>query len=381
MNERQLQFRVGLLSIIAMVIVAVLVFQFGEMKKLLEDRYALAIHFESAPGVYPSSPARMNGLTIGGVREVVLDDKNGGVLVIVDIRRKYKLRKDSVPRLVRSLLGDTSIEFSSGQGKEYLKPGAKLRGETATDPMEVVNRLEQRMVSTVDSFRATSEEWQQVARNLNSVVDTNEGNIQLVIERAAKALDKFTTTLELANNTFSHANAVLGDPETQQNMRDALAALPRLTEDTQKTIVGIQRAVEQAEGSLRNLNELTGPLAKRGESIAVSLDRTLSNVESLSTELNDFVQLISKGDGSIGKLATDPELYQNLNRSATSLAVLLKNLEPISRDLAIFSDKVARHPELLGVGGALRGSSGLKEPPPAQAAETKNSRLRPGARR
>jgi phospholipid/cholesterol/gamma-HCH transport system substrate-binding protein len=30
------------------------------------------------------------------------------------------------------------------------------------------------------------------------------------------------------------------------------------------------------------------------------------------------------------------------------------------RDLKIFSDKVARHPEIIGVGGALRGSSGLK---------------------
>jgi phospholipid/cholesterol/gamma-HCH transport system substrate-binding protein len=34
------------------------------------------------------------------------------------------------------------------------------------------------------------------------------------------------------------------------------------------------------------------------------------------------------------------------------------------KDLRIFSDKVARHPELIGVSGALKGSSGLKDPPP-----------------
>ena len=32
-------------------------------------------------------------------------------------------------------------------------------------------------------------------------------------------------------------------------------------------------------------------------------------------------------------------------------------------DVEIFADKIARHPEALGVGGALRPSNGLKEPP------------------
>ncbi|MCA9147569.1 MAG: hypothetical protein KDB05_32570, partial [Planctomycetales bacterium] len=36
------------------------------------------------------------------------------------------------------------------------------------------------------------------------------------------------------------------------------------------------------------------------------------------------------------------------------------------RDVRIFSDKVARHPELIGVSGALRGSAGIKEVPDDQ---------------
>ena len=44
-----------------------------------------------------------------------------------------------------------------------------------------------------------------------------------------------------------------------------------------------------------------------------------------------------------------------------SLSMLLKNLQPIVQDMRVFTDKVARRPELLGVGGALRPSSGLKD--------------------
>ena len=37
--------------------------------------------------------------------------------------------------------------------------------------------------------------------------------------------------------------------------------------------------------------------------------------------------------------------------------------EKITRDLEVFADKIARRPELIGVGGAVRPSSGLKDLP------------------
>ena len=41
--------------------------------------------------------------------------------------------------------------------------------------------------------------------------------------------------------------------------------------------------------------------------------------------------------------------------------ILLENLKPVVADLQVFSDKVARHPELLGVRGVVRGSDGSKD--------------------
>jgi phospholipid/cholesterol/gamma-HCH transport system substrate-binding protein len=39
----------------------------------------------------------------------------------------------------------------------------------------------------------------------------------------------------------------------------------------------------------------------------------------------------------------------------------LKNLDPVLNDMREFSDKIARNPELLGVGGAMRPSTGLRD--------------------
>jgi hypothetical protein len=38
-------------------------------------------------------------------------------------------------------------------------------------------------------------------------------------------------------------------------------------------------------------------------------------------------------------------------------------MDRILKDLETFADKLARHPELLGVRGAIRPSEGLKQPP------------------
>ena len=115
-----------------------------------------------APGIVASAPVLLNGIVIGSVRDVVLDEKRGGVSVLIDVRERYRLRKDTRPRLVRSLLGDSSIDFTPGTSSEYLPPSTILEGELPVDPIEIVRHLDERVSETMDSFAGTSDEWRRV---------------------------------------------------------------------------------------------------------------------------------------------------------------------------------------------------------------------------
>jgi phospholipid/cholesterol/gamma-HCH transport system substrate-binding protein len=42
---------------------------------------------------------------------------------------------------------------------------------------------------------------------------------------------------------------------------------------------------------------------------------------------------------------------------------VLPRVDRIMRDVEVFADKIARHPESIGIGGAVRPSAGLKEGP------------------
>lgn len=367
MTDRQLQFRVGLFVLIAVGLIGVMVFQFGEVTALWQKSYQLAVHFESAPGIHAGSPVKMSGLTIGSVRAVKLDEHRGGIGVILDIKDQFPLRANAQALLSTSLLGDSVIEFTPGTGRDLLQAGTMLEGQMPSDPFSIVNKLDTKFSTALASFEQTSSEWRKVGENINGLLDTNRGNVNEVVENAANALHEFTQTMQAANK-------LLGDPKTQSDLRQTLAALPELANETRQTITLARRTLESAQKNFDNLQDVTDPLSKAAGPMMTKLDRTLTNLDQLSSELAVLAKVAAKEDGSLRKLASDPELYRNLNRSAESLSILLNNLDPIVRDMQIFSDKIARHPELMGVSGAWRGSSGLKE---VEEAEPEPRRVRP----
>lgn len=362
MNERTLQFRVGLFVLTSIGIAGALIIQFGEVQKYWKKTYAIAVHFEEAQGTHPGCPVRMNGVLIGEVREVLLDEKEPGVLVVLDIHEDRRIRLDAKPYLSKALFGDAAIEFSGGRSSEFLPPNKRLLGEAPTDPLKAVEKLERTVSTTLASFEETSREWRKVGENVNALVETERGNLNDVIDRAAVALDTLTKTMETASHTLTSANRILDDPEMQNNLKRTIAALPEMAEETKLTITAARTSIQKISENLDKLSAATDPLAAQSQSMVAHLDKSLTELESLLTELNSVAKTVNSSDGSWRKFAEDPQLYDNLNRSATSLSLLLQNLDPIKADLRVFADKVARHPELLGIRGAISGSSGVKNP-------------------
>ncbi len=368
MDEQKLQFRVGMFVLVSLAIAVGLIIRFGDVRKYWEESYALAIQFDQAPGVQPGTPVRMNGILIGRTRRVLLDDAEPGVLVVVDIESDRKIRTDSHPLISRSLFGDAAIEFTPGASGDYIPANTKLRGRAPQDPMEAVKRMEGQLEETLVAFRATSEEWRNVGQNVNSLMETERGRVSEVLEKTAAALDDFARTMQAAQEMVASTQRLVADPEMQHRLQETIAALPSLVQETRDTIAAARIAVERSASSLDKINtnldqvqQATAPLAEQSRVLVSRLDGGLIQLESLLTELNTFATQVNERDGTLQRFTSDPRLYENLNKSAAAMAVLTENLEPTLRDLRIFADRVARHPELLGVRGALSGSSGLKE--------------------
>lgn len=363
MSDRQLQFRVGVFVILAIAVGVGLTFQFGNLNRYLEPRYLIGIEFDDLSGVHPGTPVRQSGIPIGEVREVSINREKRKILVLVEILERYPLAKDVKPQLVQTLLGEAHIDFSLGTSNESVVEGDVLKGVLPQDPLSAVQRLESQVHETLEVFTQTSQEWKQVGHNLNTLVMTNQGSLDTIIEQAAVALRELTATMHKASQTIDQTNEFIANPELQLAVREAMTALPRLIQQTEQTVVTTRAAVNSLGQTMENLRQATGPFAQNSSQLSAKLETSLDQLSRTLGELEKFSTQLNRGDGSIQRLAQDPQLYRNLQLSSASLAALLSNLEPIMQDMRVFSDKVARHPELLGVSGYMKGSSGLKELP------------------
>ncbi len=138
-----------------------------------------------------------------------------------------------------------------------------------------------------------------------------------------------------------------------------------MLESAEKTIKNIDEQVTAAGSVVGDIRAVTKPLAAKSEAIVASVTDSAEQLNKALVEVRWLLQTFGKGNGTIQKLLSDPGVYQNIDDAAGSLARVMARAEKITRDLEVFADKIARRPELIGVGGAVRPSSGIKDLPGA----------------
>lgn len=361
MDERNQEFRVGLMAVAALAATVVMVFRFGEIGNRWRSGTRISVIMEDASGIYPQSAVQMSGIQIGRVEQTELIADGRGVRVDVVIDSGFTFKNDSTARASRSLLGDASLQILPGRSGAPIQDGDRIIGRVDADPMAAVARVEDRLSSTLSSFENTGREWGKLANNVNRLLEASGPDGVSTMQRSAVALEQFTRTMKTAEETLAAAGSLIGDPRYQQQLQETLVALPRLLNETRSTLNAVNSVVTQVDTTVGNLNQITTPFAANSQQMAQRLNTSLTNIEAITGELAVVAKLMNENDGTIRRLLTDPAMYRNLNTTSASLAVLLENLKPVVADLRVFSDKVARHPELLGVRGIVRGSDGVKE--------------------
>ena len=68
---------------------------------------------------------------------------------------------------------------------------------------------------------------------------------------------------------------------------------------------------------------------------------------------------IDNGDGSLGALLNDRQLYDRLNKAARNIEQVSRELRPIVDDAGVFMDKAARHPGVI-IRDAVKPGVGIK---------------------
>lgn len=356
MNDRIMQFRVGVLVLVTPVITAILVLLLGGFPSLVTGTYPIYINFQTAPGVSVNTPVRQSGLLIGRVTDIGFAEDRS-VLVTCAIESNRELRRNDRPRIKSTLLGDAVIEFfmvdQPELAEQVIKPGDVLVGDVTADPLQVIGNLEKDLSVALTSIGRTSEDIGSLVRDLNALLGENDDQFARVVTKAELALEDI-------QRAAAGANQFLGDQRVQEDLRIALSELPEAMRDFRRTISSMDGTIASADRNLQNLEGLTRPLGERGEVMVAQLDRSTVRLETLLEELTIFVRALNNPNGSVGQLVNNPDLYQNLNSAAANIEQLTRELRPIVYDVRVFTDKIARDPGRLGVRGAIQQNVPIK---------------------
>jgi phospholipid/cholesterol/gamma-HCH transport system substrate-binding protein len=417
MSERSLRIRVGLFVLAGIVLLGLLSLLFSGFATYLKKYEEFTVVFTDAPGVGPGTPVRRSGIRIGQVKSVDLDNQTGQVRVALLVEPEHRPRHNDEVTLVRGVLGsDPTIDFipravPPGQvaDRRPIEPGEQIVGVQGPDVRNLLSQTTELVPSTQETLNEirktlarfekmiplseeTLREYRDLARDVRKMLpDLQRTNDEIQVTarnwgRLGERLDVLVQTnqdlavktLENANEAIKRISNVVNEENqrnlaaTLKNVRSGTDNLESISKNTEALIKQSQQSLERLNGSITraddvlvNLQQATKPMADRSATILKNLDESTDKLNRMLTEMSNVLWGVNQGDGTVRRLLTDPSLYNNLNDAACMLVRIMPRVDRILRDFEVFADKVARHPESLGVRGAVSPSSGLKEAPTA----------------
>jgi phospholipid/cholesterol/gamma-HCH transport system substrate-binding protein len=369
-HERVLQFRIGMFVIFAALVLVMLIVWFGETPTLFRDQRFLVVRYDQAPGVAEGIPVRKNGIRIGEVVAIHFDERPGqpdGVLITLALDSRHKLRSGSVPRITRGLIGDVWIDMLPATSAEPLL--------TSRTPELALKHIVQGTVTPDPSnaLAAATEAFQDAKPTLQAIEAAASGLAE--VTKKAENIDEFITSFrdmgQKVGILADQLNAVLGD--NAQDIRPLLTNIRQVTENLNKTLdphtqANLRAAAEELAAGSARINKLLAELTPLAADLGAGPDhlpvtvlgqtlaragRVVYNIQLLADTLHDGQGRLNT-NGTLQRLLTDPEIYNNLAQLSTSTSRVMAIAERALSNFNRFAERIANDPSALTRGALQR---------------------------
>ncbi len=281
------EIKTGLIVVMGIVCV-IFGYSFLKSTSLFDDDITLYAVYKDVGGLQAGTAVSINGKNVGAVNSVKWKDASGNLLVTFTVKRELAFSKNSSVELY-----DTGLIGGKG-----------LRVNPVFDGPQVSNR---------DTLTTS------VKASLSEVAD----------QKLSPILEKFESALTDADSVMLNVNEVL-DFNARKDLREAIAGLNELISSLNGSASKLNRILgnneDKLNNSLTNFETMTSNFAKLSDSLNnAGLGRTIANLDSTVTNLNSLMASIESGNGTLGKLANDEKLYNNLNSASQELDLLLQD--------------------------------------------------------
>src|SRR5213593_1663705 len=237
-------------------------------RSLVSRAVPVQVEFANVQGLKEGDPVRVSGVKKGRVGPVRLE-RVGRVTVTLQLDPEVRPHKDATATVASAdFLGAKFVDYNPGVSDTLLATGAHIKG-------------------------VTEEQFANVNKGLNP------GQLAADIHNTLLATQRGMNALTQATN----------GPAVQQ---------------TQATLKSLERVMAHLDTLLGAANAQT--TGKRLDTLSVNLTQLTGRLADATGSLKQLLDKMDRGEGTLGKMASDTMLYRNLNATLTSLTELMTDL-------------------------------------------------------
>ena len=271
----------------AIVIVGLIAFTVGMFwltgRSITGKGVAVDVVFKNVSGLKEGDPVRVSGVKKGRVGKVRLE-RVGKVTVTLQLDPEVRPHVDASALVASSdFLGAKYIDYNPGSQDALLPAGAPITGATEAQFADVASRAATSASELITSVKEGLNPGELAADIHNTLVATQRG----------------------MNALTQAANG----PAVKQ---------------TQATLAALERVMVRLDTLLGATNPAT--TGKRLDTLSVNLAELTKRLADATGSLKNVLDKMDRGEGTLGKMASDTLLYNNLNATLTSLTTLLTDL-------------------------------------------------------
>jgi len=303
------ELKTGLIAIFA-IIGFVVLYQFMKGKNLFTTDNVFYAKYDNVEGLSASNPVSINGLKVGQVDEIKpITTKDGRLHFVVKltIDDNFEFSKNSTLEIFEpGLMSGKEMKINLSYGGETAKDGDTLKGNYA---LSMLNSLSSQVKPVKDQLSNVLLKLDSTLASTNKIVDEqNRREIKLLLSNLNQTVASFKGTAEQTN---------------------------RILSSNEK---GLHEVVDNANKMLLTTNATVSKYGTVAEKIDVDkLNATIDEFSKTANKLNSVIAGIQNGEGSLGKLAKDDQLYNNLTKTADNMNKLVEDLKANPKRYVNFS--------------------------------------------
>lgn len=320
---------VGLFALVGLAVLAVLVFMFGAGQDLLTDTYDINVYFpKGVVGVQEGQSVTLHGKRIGQTKAVEFwQDQDGivrpeqGVNVIVAVYADLSLPASCKVVVLTSIMGfgrpSIGIVVERPRDLERL-----ARDGTAVIAGEMVPILDQLL--PVEMQRTLQDATRDIGNLAATLTPVGISLARLIEVRDVHRVDlhevtaNLDTVIQRFDGTLRNLNAVLGDKQSQADLKHLLANLRQMSESGPELMQGLTEFSDEGRQFLKNADGLVCRLTTIAEHVSTVLQR-----------VDQSLVLLAEGQGSAALFLRDNRFYEELVLTARRLAKTLDDLREV----------------------------------------------------